>query len=234
MLLTLIPMFTPMLVMADKVNQTEGYHNPVQERSGSAASWRASNVIGQDVKNAGSETIGEVKDIVVDMKSGEIVAVIISTGGFLGIGEALSAVPVALLRYDSRAEGFKTKLTKEQLGRAPQFKAKQWPDYSEANSTEALRSFLKSLDGNVDPWDDTVMSQGNNEKDLKITKNIRSEIMDTDLSANAKNIKVITLGERVTLNGVVDSKAEHSKILKIAGTHCLKSLITDNLTVKSQ
>ena len=48
--------------------------------------WLASNLIGKSVVNAQDESIGEINDLVTD-QSGKIVAVLIGTGGFLGIGE---------------------------------------------------------------------------------------------------------------------------------------------------
>lgn len=267
LLITLVPLLTPLTAIAQAEKPSER-GNTVHERKGSAASWRASHVIGLDVKNAESETIGEVEDLILDMKSGEIVAVVISTGGFLGLGETHSAVPVAVLRYDDRAEGFKTRLTKEQLGKAPQFKASEWPDYSEATSSEALRAYRESIGDNSNEQDEATQytsntargnentsrdrdnttqndkktgdefakptDQGNSGNDMKMTKDIRSGIMDSDMSSNAKNVKIVTRNERVTLNGVVDSDAEHKEILKIAGKHCSESRIIDNLQVKNK
>ncbi len=248
--MSLVPILTPMSALAQTGYQT-ARSDTDQERKGDTHSWRASDVVGKDVKNAGSETIGKVEDLVVDMENGEIIAVIISSGGFLGIGESYSAVPVAVLRYDDRAEGFKTKLTKEQLGRAPQFKANAWPDYSEATNSEALRSFRATLDGadqtsnrKTQDQDNTAqnkkaenrattpMDQGNSPQDMNMTKNIRSEIMGTDMSSNAKNIKIVSRNERVTLNGVVKSNDEHQEILTIAAKHCEQGRIIDNLQVK--
>lgn len=53
-----------------------------------------------------------------------------------------------------------------------------------------------------------------------------------NLSFNAKNIKIITRDEKVTLKGVVDSHAEHQAILKIARNHSNTAKITDEMKVK--
>lgn len=245
LLISLLPILTPLTASAEPGKQKE-LVTPIQGTKGTAASWRASQVMGVNVKNTADKTIGDVKDLVLDMKSGEILAVVISSGGFLGIADTLSAVPVTALRYDAAAKAFKTSLTKEQLGQAPQFKSDAWPDYNEATSTQALRSYRDSIGGDVTAPDNTARNekemnedavnptdQGNAGKDLRITKNIRSGIMDTDLSFNAKNIKIITRNENVTLKGVVESQSEHQAILKIAGSHADTSKITDDLKVKS-
>lgn len=245
LIISLIPLLTPLSVFAETDKQEE-LVSPIPGTKVSADSWRASQVIGLNVKNAGDETIGEVKDLVLDLKSGEILAVIISSGEFLGIADTLSAVPVTTLRYDATTKAFKTRLTKEQLGKAPQFKSGAWPDYNEAASIEILRSYRDSVGGNVTAPDNTAQNdkqngkdalsptdQGNSVKDVQITKDIRTGILDTDMSFNAKNIKIITRNEDVTLKGVVESDAEHQAILKIAGNHADTARITDDLKVKS-
>lgn len=246
LLISLVPLLTPLAAFAQTDKQSD-VSTPVAGAKGNAASWRASQVIGTDVKNAGDETMGKVEDLVLDMKDGKIMAVVISSGGFLGVDDTLSTVPVSVLRYDDRAKAFKTKLTKEQLGKAPQFKSGEWPDYSEATSAEALRSYRDSIGGDVSEPDNTAQNeeemrkdatnpthQGNSDKDIQITKDIRSSIMDTDLSFNAKNIKVITQNEHVTLKGVVKSEAERQAIVKIAGNHANTGKITNDLKVDNE
>lgn len=238
-LISLFPLLTPMTASAVPAA-------PIAGAKGSAASWRASQVTGLDVKSSGDELIGKVEDLVLDMKNGEILAVVISSGGFLGLADTLSAVPVSALRYDDVAKAFKTKLTKEQLGKAPQFKNDTWPDYSVATSIEAMRSYRDSIGGDVTKPDNSAQNdegtgkatpdptdQGNSAKDLQITQDIRSGIMGSELSFNAKNVKVITLNEHVTLKGVVGSDAEHKAILRIAGNHANSGKITDDLKVSA-
>ncbi|MES2657992.1 MAG: PRC-barrel domain-containing protein [Verrucomicrobiota bacterium] len=240
-LVSLVPLLTPMTAFAEADKQV-GLVAPLPLAKGTAAGWRASEVIGQNVKNAGDETIGEVEDLVVDMKSGEIHAVVISSGGFLGMADTLSAVPVSVLRFDVDAKAFKTKLTKEQLGKAPHFKTTEWPDYGDATTMETLRSYRDSVGGDVTAPDNSAQNekemnkdgltptdQGTTEKEVQVTKDIRSSIMATDLSFNAKNIKIITQGNHVTLKGVVETAAEHQAILKIANDHAAK--VTDELKV---
>ena len=46
----------------------------------------ASNLIGQTVVNSQDESIGDINDLVTD-ESGKVIAVLVGTGGFLGLGE---------------------------------------------------------------------------------------------------------------------------------------------------
>ncbi len=244
LLLSVFPFLAPLTVFADSDKQTE-LVSTIAGAHVSANSWRASQVMGLNVKNAAGETIGEVEDLVLDVKDGKILAVIISSGGFLGVADTLSAVPVTALRYDESSKSFKTELSKEQLSKAPQFKKDAWPNYNEVTSIEALRSYRDSIGGDVSKPDNSAQNekeirndavnptdQGNSDKDVQITKDIRQGIMNSEMSFNAKNIKIITRNEHVNLKGVVESHTEHQAILKIARTHANTDKISDNLKVK--
>ena len=245
-LISLVPLVIPLTAFAEPDNQSELISITAPNKM-TAGAWRASEVIGKNVKNAGDETIGEVQDLLVDMKSGEILAVVISSGGFLGMADTLSAVPVSLLRFDANTKAFKTKLTKAQLGKAPQYKTSAWPDFSDGTSMAAIRSYRDSVGGDVTAPDNSAQNekemkkdalnptdQGDSGKDIQITKDIRSTIVSSDLSFNAKNIKIITNDEHVTLKGVVETQAEHDSILKIVKDHANSEKITDELKVNSK
>src|ERR1035438_6842186 len=63
-------------------------------------SKKASDLIGMEVKNNQNEKLGKVNDLALDVESGRIVYVILSTGGFIGIGDTLHAVPPGALHHD--------------------------------------------------------------------------------------------------------------------------------------
>src|SRR4051794_37788345 len=54
--------------------------------------WRTSKVVGLSVYNDKNESLGSINDLLTD-KSGNIKAVVIGVGGFLGVGEHLVAIP---------------------------------------------------------------------------------------------------------------------------------------------
>jgi sporulation protein YlmC with PRC-barrel domain len=82
-------------------------------------SARASKLIGSKVYT-GDTSIGQIEDILVTLDHATVTAVILSVGGFLGIGDKLVAVPVKQIRVGPEAR-FITDLTKEQLVNAPAF-----------------------------------------------------------------------------------------------------------------
>lgn len=59
----------------------------------------------------------------------------------------------------------------------------------------------------------TPLDQSNAQPDIDVTQNIRKALMDDDaLSAEAKNVKVITNGGAVVLRGVVKSESERLSV----------------------
>lgn len=239
LLISIVPFLAPLSVSAEPERISSNLTDSKSDQRLNNA-WRASEVIGINVKNANDETIGEVKDLAVDLKSGEILAVVISSGGFLGIADTLSSVPCSALRYDSATKSFKTKLTKEQLQKAPQHKSNENPDYSDTAVRTRLREYSKSIEADntarnePDAKGETVTppDQGTSDADMKMTKDIRAAIVSSDLSFNAKNIKIITRDGHVTLRGVVDNSAEHAAVIKLVGKHVNASHITDSLKEK--
>ncbi len=82
-------------------------------------SARASKLIGSKVYK-GDTSIGQIEDVLVTLDRATVTAVILSVGGFLGIGNKLVAVPVNQIKVGSEAK-FTTDLTRDQLSNAPAF-----------------------------------------------------------------------------------------------------------------
>lgn len=63
--------------------------------------WRGSKLIGAEIYTAGNERIGEVNEILV-ADAGNVVAVVLGVGGFLGLGEKNVAVPFGAIEWSPR------------------------------------------------------------------------------------------------------------------------------------
>lgn len=62
----------------------------------------------------------------------------------------------------------------------------------------------------------TPIDQNENQADIKITADIRSRVVDTEMSVDAQNVKIITQDGKVTLRGPVHTAAEKTKVEQIA------------------
>lgn len=79
----------------------------------------------------------------------------------------------------------------------------------------------------------TPGDQSNSPADLKTTQSIRRAVMDDkSLTMTAKNVKIITIGGKVTLRGPVQTAAEKDAICNHAKTVAGKTAVTDELEVK--
>ncbi|WP_051678909.1 PRC-barrel domain-containing protein [Xanthobacter sp. 91] len=82
----------------------------------------ASNLIGSAVRGPADENLGDINDLLID-RSGNVAAVVIGVGGFLGIGEKDVAVPfqsVEVNRVDGK-DRLVLRKTKDELKNAPTF-----------------------------------------------------------------------------------------------------------------
>ena len=83
----------------------------------------ASNLIGESVYNGQDEAIGGINDLVTD-ESGKVLAVLIGTGGFLGMGEkdaALRFEDLRLVRADDSGIKVIANVNQDTLASAPDY-----------------------------------------------------------------------------------------------------------------
>jgi hypothetical protein len=100
-------------------------------------------VIGKDVVNIMNEEVGEIADLVMDQDQ-RLVGVVLSVGGFLGLGEKWVAVPVDTIQFPSAEQPARLLLgvTKEQLENAPDFTTRAAVE-AEAAGLEAQRQAMQ-------------------------------------------------------------------------------------------
>jgi sporulation protein YlmC with PRC-barrel domain len=99
---------------------------------------KATKLMGTSVKNLQDEKLGRVENLVTDLAAGRIVAVIISSGGFLGLGDELSAIPPTAMRFNTERDTLVLDISKEALGSAPHFKANQWPEVGQPGYADQI------------------------------------------------------------------------------------------------
>ncbi|RFC33852.1 MAG: PRC-barrel domain-containing protein [Candidatus Nitrotoga sp. SPKER] len=86
-----------------------------------------SSLIGNDVYNHSEEDLGEIKEIMLDMESGEIAYAVLSFGGILSIGEKLFAIPWDALTLDTENKRFILDVDKSKFELAEGFDQDNWP-----------------------------------------------------------------------------------------------------------
>lgn len=89
---------------------------------GPANSMQSSYLIGADVKTTGDEEVGPVEDLIID-KDGQIVAIVVGVGGFLGLGEKRVAIGWDDVTMSGSSDELELQIesTREALTSAPEF-----------------------------------------------------------------------------------------------------------------
>ncbi|MFN3596955.1 MAG: PRC-barrel domain-containing protein [Rubricoccaceae bacterium] len=87
----------------------------------------SSSITGNSVVNPQGESLGDIKDLMIDVSDGRVVYAVLSFGGFLGLGDKLFAVPLNALQLDTERERFVLDVSREQLENAPGFDKDNWP-----------------------------------------------------------------------------------------------------------
>jgi PRC-barrel domain len=90
-------------------------------------------VIGESVVNIMDEEVGTIADLVMDREQ-KLVGVVLSVGGFLGIGDKWVAVPVEEIDFptDEQPARLLVAVTEEQLKNAPDFMTREAVEAEEA------------------------------------------------------------------------------------------------------
>jgi sporulation protein YlmC with PRC-barrel domain len=90
---------------------------------------KATNLIGKQVTNLQGKDLGEIKDLVINWRSGGYIEyAVLSFGGFLGLGDKYFAVPWEVMVLSHDKEHFILNVKEERLKNAPGFDKDKWPD----------------------------------------------------------------------------------------------------------
>lgn len=115
----------------------------------------ADTLIGDSVVNGQEENLGEIKEIMLDMRTGQVAYAVLAFGGFLGMGEKLFAVPWQALHLDTVNKRFVLNVDKERLANAPGFDPDRWPDMSDVSWANQIHAFYgtdQTAGGVGDAW----------------------------------------------------------------------------------
>ena len=110
-------------------------HGPGPEMMG------AGTLVGNDVFNQEDESVGDIKEIMLDMRSGNVSYAVMSFGGFLGMGDKLFAVPWKALKLDTGKKRFVLNVQKGRLKDAPGFDKDHWPNMADQTWAKTIHSY---------------------------------------------------------------------------------------------
>ena len=103
--------------------------NQVQAFSNSPI--KASSIIGTSVVNPKGDSLGDIKEVVIDPRTGKVAYAVVSFGGFLSMGEKLFAIPFSSFEYNVAKSHYVLDISKERLEAAPGFDPDAWPSMAD-------------------------------------------------------------------------------------------------------
>jgi hypothetical protein len=106
------------------------------------ASEHEVSIIGLEVKGSRDKTLGDVKDLALDLENGRIVEVIVASGGFMGLGQKTVAAPPGAFQFDAAAGVLRLNVDKEKFNSAPEFEmSKRAENFTSRRVAEVYRFF---------------------------------------------------------------------------------------------
>jgi sporulation protein YlmC with PRC-barrel domain len=109
---------------------------------------KASSIIGTDVRNEKDEHLGQIKDVVIDLQSERVAYAVLSTGGILGRGGKLLAVPLSAFSASEDQKHLILHADKSKMEAAMGFDKNSWP--SPNNTTWGAEPFWQSQTNRLD------------------------------------------------------------------------------------
>jgi hypothetical protein len=121
MLFTLLALLALLAVLACSAGAQE------RGEPDTAGPFRATEIIGKEVQNPEGERLGQVREIVLD-GAGRVRYLVLAYGGFLHMGDRLTAVPWDVARPALARDHLVVALNRDTLVEAPTITADVWQD----------------------------------------------------------------------------------------------------------
>ncbi len=91
---------------------------------------RASKLIGQNIRDVGNRTVGEVRDLIVDANNGTVQYAVVAYDAGTLRSDRLYAVPLTQLRWSGR-NALTWDIDRDRLANAPGFTSERWPTWTD-------------------------------------------------------------------------------------------------------
>jgi sporulation protein YlmC with PRC-barrel domain len=171
----------------------------------------ASSLVGSTVRDSAGREIGEIKELMVDTASRQVTYAVLASGGFLGVGQTLFAVPFESLTVSQGKNAIVLNARGEVLPAAPGFQGDRWPNMGDPSFQERVRAY----------W-----------QDASITAAVKWKLA-TERIGSLTSIDVTTTQGAVSLSGSVDSddtkKSAEDVARRVAGVR----RVDNNLEVRN-
>jgi sporulation protein YlmC with PRC-barrel domain len=111
--------------------------------------YRGSKIIGAIVRDPQDRKIGQIKDLMLDSRRGEIAYAVVSFGGVMGTGRKYHAIPWQSLQASDDGKYYVLHADRETINQAPGFDKGKWPDMADRNWSADIDRYWSRRVGNA-------------------------------------------------------------------------------------
>lgn len=101
----------------------------------------ATSIIGDTIRNHQGEDLGDIEELMINLRDGCIAYAVLSFGGIAGLGDKLFAIPWKALQLRPEEHAFVLDIRKEKLETAPGFDKDNWPNMADIDWANRVNSF---------------------------------------------------------------------------------------------
>jgi sporulation protein YlmC with PRC-barrel domain len=116
----------------------------------------ASTIDGNTVVSSDGDDVGSIKEIMLDVRAGRVAYAVLSSGGFLGMGNKLLAIPWSALTLDTDNKCFRLAATSDQVRNSPGFDKDSWPSMVDRQWASSVHQHY----GREPYWEENVSRTG--------------------------------------------------------------------------
>lgn len=145
--------------------------------------YKTSTIIGRAVENPHGNELGQISDVMIEATTGNVAYAVLTSGGFVGLGGKLFAIPWRALQQPTSTKAFRLDMTEEQLKQAPGFDKDQWPDLEDRHWGDTVHAYY----GQPPYWGQQLPPKTSPEAEeqvpqrlLKASHVLKSEVMTPD------------------------------------------------------
>ena len=103
--------------------------------------YKLREVLGQAVTTPQGKEVGHIENVVLDAATGDLLYCVVTSGGVLGVGGTLRALPWGVLQGAADRKTFQLQIEDEQFQNAPHFDKDRWPDMLDRHWVDAIHVY---------------------------------------------------------------------------------------------
>ena len=101
----------------------------------------ADTLEGNHVHNTTGEHLGKIRDVMIDVPTGRVAYAVMASGGIMGMGGKLFALPWSALVLDADNHSFILDIETQRLENSPGFDKDHWPSTADYTFTKSVYDY---------------------------------------------------------------------------------------------